>query len=320
MVKNRQLVYLGILGTLTPLSMLIWIWRVVNVESLTNLVPQPVKLLTLAGGVLISVAFAIATIYCLIKSRQQCQLCGREMERQIIQAEKLATVGQLAGGIAHEVNTPASIISGRVEAMLLDSGRLSDPDRSDLDVIKNQAERISQITRGLLLFARRAPMEKTRTELNEIIRESIALIEPQMRKANIEIVREFSAQPILFWGQHNQMIQVLLNLLTNARDAMPEGGRIEIQTSLVNGNGVQPTGVVRVKDTGKGIAPEHLDKIFSPFFTTKRNGTGLGLSVSYGIVQSHGGKIQVKSKVGEGTTFSVLIPLGQKMTPLKDAT
>lgn len=316
-MKNKQLFYLGLMGTLTPLSILIWIWRVIDVQALNSLVPQPIKLLTFIGGILISLAFMILTIYFVIKSRKECQVCGMEMERQIIQVEKLATVGQLAGGVAHEVNTPASIIVGRIEAMLLDPVHLSERDRGDLSVIKNQAERISQITQGLLLFAKRAPAEKVRVDLNEIVRESLVLVETQFRKAKIAVVRDIANQPIIFFGNHNQLIQVVLNLLTNARDSMPNGGTIQVRTAIVNGKinksvarAAKSVGLLEIIDTGCGVSPENMEKLFTPFFTTKKTGTGLGLSVAYGIVQEHGGNIEFESKMNEGSTFSIRIPLG----------
>lgn len=306
-MKNKYLFSLGLMGMLTPISMMLWVWRIVSVEALASLVPHPIKLYTLIGGILISVAFAALTIYFTIQSRKECEHCGVSMERQIIQAEKLATVGQLAGGIAHEVNTPASIIAGRVEAMFLDSKNLSQSDRDDLIVIKNQAERIGQITRGLLLFAKRTPAEKTKVDLNDVVREAVALIGSQLKKAGIEIVTRYNSLPINLTAQQNQIIQVMLNLLTNARDAMPRGGKIEIETNLTNGG--KSVGSISVKDHGSGISPEHLNKIFDPFFTTKKTGTGLGLSVSYGIINEHGGNIHVDTQPGQGTTFTVLLPL-----------
>lgn len=243
----------------------------------------------------------------MIQSRVRCSNCGAEMERQIIQAEKLATVGQLAGGVAHEVNTPASIISGRVETMFLESSRFSDQDKKDLDVIKNQADRITQITRSLLLFSKRNPVDKTRINLNEVVNEAVSLIEQQFSKLKIVIVKTLFPQALIIFGQHNQLVQVLLNLLTNARDAMPHGGKIEIHTAL--SSNVKQKALITLKDTGAGIHPHSLDKIFDPFYTTKQSGTGLGLSVSYGIVEDHGGTIQVKSKLGDGAIFFIHLPL-----------
>ncbi|MBI2119186.1 MAG: hypothetical protein HYT97_06125 [Elusimicrobia bacterium] len=306
-MKNKYLLYLGLMGTCTPLSMLLWVWWVVDVEALSNLLSNSTKFYTLLGGILISIIFAGITVYFMIQSRVRCSNCGAEMERQIIQAEKLATVGQLAGGVAHEVNTPASIISGRVETMFLESSRFSDQDKKDLDVIKNQADRITQITRSLLLFSKRNPVDKTRINLNEVVNEAVSLIEQQFSKLKIVIVKTLFPQALIIFGQHNQLVQVLLNLLTNARDAMPHGGKIEIHTAL--SSNVKQKALITLKDTGAGIHPHSLDKIFDPFYTTKQSGTGLGLSVSYGIVEDHGGTIQVKSKLGDGAIFFIHLPL-----------
>ncbi len=306
-MKNKYLLYLGLMGVVTPISILIWIWRVIDVEALTSLVPQPVKLYTFLSLILLSLAFVLATIFFMIKSRTQCVHCGAEMERQLFQAEKLATVGQLAGGVAHEVNTPASIISGRVEAMMLDSTRLNTRDKQDLSVIKGQADRIGQITRDLLLFAKRAPTEKTKVNLNEAVADALSLVSTPLRKANIHVLSEMKDEPITLWAHKNQIVQVILNLLTNAMDAMPGGGNLEINTSLITTG--TPRAILQVTDTGTGIRAEDKDKIFDPFFTTKKTGTGLGLSVSYGIVQSHRGSIQVESGPGKGATFKVYLPL-----------
>ncbi len=307
-MKNKYLIYLGVMGACTPLSMLLWIWWVIDMEALSSLMSETSKFFLLFGGSFISLFFAGMTVYFLNKSKAHCAHCGAEMEQQIMQADKLATVGQLAGGVAHEVNTPASIISGRVEAMLLEPDPLSKQVQEDLNVIKKQADRISQITRNLLLFSKRNPAEKSATDLNEIVKESLSLIGDQLKKSKIETSIDLSSQPIIVWGQHNQLVQVLLNLLTNARDALQnKKGKIEIQTKLSLGS--HPRAVLTVKDSGIGISKENLTLIFDPFYTTKSTGTGLGLSVSYGIIQEHGGTIHVKSEPGEGTTFAVYLPL-----------
>ncbi len=310
-MKNKYLVYLGVMGACTPLSMLLWIWWIIDKEALSNLMSESSKVFLLFGGSGISLFFGLMTVYFLYKSKVRCAHCGAEMEQQIIQADKLATVGQLAGGVAHEVNTPASIIAGRVEAMLLDPKNFSKRDQEDLTVIKKQADRISQITRNLLLFSKRNPAEKAETDLNGIVKESISLIGDQLKKSKIETSLDLYPQPILIWAQHNQLVQVLLNLLTNARDSLMNGkGKIEIQTNYSFGN--RPRAILTVKDNGVGIAEENLTRIFDPFYTTKTSGTGLGLSVSYGIVHEHGGNIQVKSEPGRGTSFEVFLPLKKK--------
>ena len=230
------------------------------------------------------------------------------LERTTRQSEKLAALGTLAAGIAHELNNPIGIISSRIELMLLDAQSHALPAgvSDDLGVLHRHAQRVARIAQGLLSFARQAPIEPGRVDLNALVEDTLLLMEGSVTKREIAIRRTLAPGVPAVWGDANALQQVLINLLTNARDALGAGGEIVVETDTAAG---QP-GVARlvVRDNGPGIAPDVVSRIFDPFFTTKSGGTGLGLSVSYGIVREHKGSLDVESRPGEGTTFIVTFP------------
>ncbi len=224
------------------------------------------------------------------------------MERSARQAEKLAALGTLAAGLAHELNNPIGIISSRTELMLLESDALALPGavREDLQVIHRHAQRVARIAQGLLSFARHSSGEQGPVDLNRVVDETLLLVEKLIVKEGVALTRALAPDLPPIWGDANAIQQVVMNLITNARDAARAGGEISVETAVT-----EPAGGVRlvVRDTGPGIPPEILPKIFDPFFTTKAEGTGLGLSISYGIVREHRGTVDVHSQPGEGTTF-----------------
>ncbi len=230
------------------------------------------------------------------------------LERSAHQAEKMAAVGTLAAGVAHELNNPIGIISSRIELMQLDaeSQPLPDEFRQDLAVLHRHAQRVARIIQGLLSFARQAPVEQGAVDLNRVVEETLLLIEKQIVKEGITVTRRLAPGLPTVWGDANALQQVLMNLVTNARDALAARGEIVITT----GRGAGPPEGVRLtlRDSGPGIPREILAKIFDPFFTTKPSGTGLGLSISYGIVRDHQGTIEVQSEPGRGTTFVLSFP------------
>lgn len=230
------------------------------------------------------------------------------LERSVQESEKLAAVGTLAAGLAHEINNPIGIMISRIELMLVEADELGlpAPVQQDLEVLQRNARRVSRITQGLLSFARRAPGVKEPIDLNLVVDDTLVLFEGQATKAGIGVTRRLAARLPRVQGDANQLQQVLLNLLKNAREALRDGGEIRLETGLVPDR----PGWVRlaVSDTGPGITPELRSKIFVPFFTTKEDGTGLGLTVSYRIVEDHGGLLEVSSAPGAGTTFTVLLP------------
>jgi len=235
-----------------------------------------------------------------------------QLESQLSQAEKLSSIGLLAAGVAHEVNTPLAVISSYTQ-MLSKQVRGDDRLSPLLDKITQQTFRASEIVNGLLNFSRTGTSEFRETDVNTLIRETLTLVEHQFKTAQIELVMDLSADLPTIRGNAGKLQQVFLNLFLNAKDAMHGGGQLRVST-LVNGHVT-----IAITDTGSGISPENMQKIYDPFFTTKsapkegqRRGTGLGLAVTYGIIQEHAGKIRVESEVGCGTTFYLEFPVLRK--------
>ncbi|HVZ84407.1 MAG TPA: ATP-binding protein [Terracidiphilus sp.] len=234
------------------------------------------------------------------------------LENQLAQADKLSSIGLLAAGVAHEINTPLAVISSYAQ-MLSKQMRGDQRLGPVLEKITQQSFRASEIANGLLNFSRTSTTEFRETDLNQVIRDTLSLLEHQFKTAQIEVDADLAGDLPPIHGNPGKLQQVFLNLLLNAKEAMPGGGKLRVAT-LANGH-VEAI----VSDSGSGIAPEHLKRIYDPFFTTKtmpkpgeRRGTGLGLSVSYGIIQEHAGKIHVESAIGAGTTFHLEFPLLRK--------
>ena len=231
------------------------------------------------------------------------------LENQLAQADKLSSIGLLAAGVAHEINTPLAVISSY--AQMLAKQLKADPKLSPvLDKITQQSFRAAEIANGLLNFSRTSTTEFRETNLNQVIRDTLSLLDHQFKTARITVDLALAEDLPAIHGNPGKLQQVFLNLMLNAKDAMPDGGALRIAT-LANGHVEAVVG-----DNGAGIAPEHLKRIYDPFFTTKttprpgdRRGTGLGLAVSYGIIQEHAGKIRVESALGAGTTFHLEFPL-----------
>jgi PAS domain S-box-containing protein len=227
------------------------------------------------------------------------------LEEQLQQTDKLSSIGLLAAGVAHEVNTPLAGISSYSQ-MLMNQTPETDPRHQLLEKIHRQTSRASSIVNNLLNFSRVSDARYAPVDVNRVIDDTIQLLEAQLRNTEIEVVRRYADDLPLVPGNAPKLQQVLMNLILNARDAMPQGGKMEISTEPI-GDDV----AINILDTGVGIAAENLSKIYDPFFTTKKigQGTGLGLAVSYGIVRDHGGHINVESKPGEGTLFRISLPV-----------
>jgi two-component system, NtrC family, sensor kinase len=233
----------------------------------------------------------------------------KQAESQMMQMEKMAAIGQLSAGVAHEINNPLSIIL--CYAKLLQRDLLaSHPAVEDVRVIDRNAEACKQIVDGLLSFARHGPpTKKEKSQLNDSLISVAGMVEKQFKQEGISLITQLDAGMPEFFFDPERIRQVFINLLMNARQAMLRGGTITISTLYHPDRGVAET---RIQDSGAGIQPENLDKIFNPFFTTKQTGggTGLGLSVSFGIVKEHGGEISVESIPDHGSTFIVRLPVG----------
>ena len=235
-----------------------------------------------------------------------------ELESQLSQAEKLSSIGLLAAGVAHEVNTPLAVISSYAQ-MLAKQVHGDDKQSVLLDKITRQTFRASEIVNSLLNFSRTSSTEFADVDLNRVIKDTLTLLEHQFKTARVTVQQDLHPELPPIHGNTGKLQQVFLNLFLNAKDAMAGGGTLTISTN--NGHRVE----VKVSDTGSGIAQEHIHRIYDPFFTTKNKpttghsgGTGLGLSVTYGIIQEHAGKIRVDSAPGRGTTFTMEFPLIRK--------
>ena len=259
--------------------------------------------LRLAEGISRQAALAIenARLYEGVK-RQMAEL--KRTQAQLIQSAKLAAIGELAANVAHEINNPLTSVLG-FASYLAEQVQPGQPMREELDLILEEATRARDIVRDLLNFSRQREFEPEITEINAIVEQTLAMVRRQGRLDNVTIKEAYGEGLPLVEVDTSRMKQVFLNIINNAGYAMKDGGTLTVRTSAS-----EDTAVVEFTDTGVGIAPEHLDRIFDPFFTTKPavSGTGLGLSVSLGIVQSHGGSIDVQSEPGKGATFAVKLP------------
>jgi len=242
-----------------------------------------------------------------------------QLEAQLTQAEKLSSIGLLAAGVAHEVNTPLAVISSYTQMLtkhMRDDERLAPV----LEKITQQTFRASEIVNGLLNFSRTSGAEFTSVDLNDLLHDTVTLLEHQFKTAQIHVETNFDPQLSRIHGNRGKLQQVILNLMLNAKDAMFGMNNATLRIATFNGPGRV---FVRIQDSGGGIEREHLHRIYDPFFTTKtkpqegeHKGTGLGLAVSYGIMQEHAGKIHVESEVGVGTAFQLEFPASASRVPV----
>ncbi len=241
-----------------------------------------------------------------LNARMEAQ---RSVENRLIQAAKLAAVGEMAAGIAHELNNPLTTVTGFSELVLEDLPQ-DFSYRTELEMVSREAHRASDVVRRLLDFSRQGERTRIRASLNEVVNDVIALTRHLIQTNNVNLTLQLDESLPWVLIDHNQMKQVLLNLIHNALQAMPRGGELFVVTSIAvreEHNWV----LMSVRDNGMGISAADQNRIFEPFFTTKgdRGGTGLGLSVTYGIVTDHGGTIEIASEPNKGSTFTVWLPL-----------
>jgi two-component system NtrC family sensor kinase len=248
---------------------------------------------------------AIARQVALIIERKQADEDRWELREQLMHADRLATIGQLAAGVAHELNEPLTNILGFAQ-LAGKSPELPAQAQRDISRIVDLALHAREVTKKLLLFARQTPFKKGRVNLNDIVEDGLYFFEARCEKAGIELVRSLAADLPEIVADPAQLNQALVNLTTNAVQAMPQGGRLTIQTRAS-----EDDVFLVVEDTGAGMSEDTAKQIFVPFFTTKDvgEGTGLGLSVVHGIVTLHGGAISVESALGQGSRFEIRLPV-----------
>lgn len=239
--------------------------------------------------------------------RQRDERLKEFTKRKIMESERLATVGQLAANVAHELNNPLQGIV-TYSSLLLEKDICDEPSRQNIEKIAIQAGRCREIIRGLLDFSRQKKPQKTLTDINALLRRCISLVENQALFHNITVAQNLDGSLPMIVVDPSQIERVFLNLIINAAEAMDEGGTLTLTTSYgLNAKSMD----IEVKDTGHGISIENMQRIFNPFFTTKEigHGVGLGLAISYGIVKEHNGEITVESEIGSGATFTVSLPI-----------
>lgn len=255
----------------------------------------------------IAVAIENARLY---ENLQQQMAMLEQTQFQLMQSAKLATIGELAAFIAHEINNPLTSVLGYA-SLIMSETPSDDPKRADLEVIEKEALRARAIVRDLLGYARQTDSAMEQTHINDAIESVLPLIRRRAEAQNVNIAAALDPSVPGIMGDINQLKQVFINILNNAIDAMPEGGRVDIATREVTGNGTGPQVEISFQDTGEGIPEDKLTRIFDPFFTTKEDGkgTGLGLPISKRIVERHGGTIAVASTPGQGTRFTIYLPV-----------
>jgi PAS domain S-box-containing protein len=234
----------------------------------------------------------------------------RVIERHLVQAERMVLAGQMVSAVAHEVATPLSVVANIAEMLLLDVEPGSRT-AAELNKVVAQARRVAEMMRSLLNFVRQAPAQYTALDLERLARETLDLMDYELRRRRIVWALEADDATPPVWGDRGQLQQVLLNLLTNAMQVMKDGGRITVRIGVAESRGGEPNAVaLTVEDTGPGVAPEALDKIFDFFFTTRsaEGGTGLGLAITRQIVEGHHGRITAENLGGGGACFTVVLP------------
>lgn len=269
---------------------------------------QPLGFWLLWFAYAVTLAFSVYFVATIVERLRRNERQLVRLGRHLALSEKLASVGTLAAGVSHEINNPIGVITNKVQILRyrIDDGDHRERLLAELDVIDKHVARIAKITAGLLTFSRETPFALQPLDLPELVREAADLVKVPFRAAEVDLTVVAPGGPLPeVRGSSNHLLQVLINILLNAKDASPKGAGVALRLDAA-GDEVR----IEVADRGHGIAPENLPKIFLPFFTTKDvdKGTGLGLAISHGIVERHGGRLEVESEVGIGTTFRVVLP------------
>ncbi|MBI5970654.1 MAG: hypothetical protein HY884_05820 [Deltaproteobacteria bacterium] len=234
----------------------------------------------------------------------------KETQAQLIQSSKLTALGELSAGLAHELNQPLTVIKGLSQYLLRSCGPQSQ-DHEKLKLIVEASNKMEQVIKHLMIFARSETLAFKPVDINNLINDVFPMVKELLVSGSVEIVLDLKPVPTVL-GSAGRLEQVVINIVANAKDAMPDGGRLTI-SSFTEVRGKQTFARLAVSDTGCGIPEDVKERIFDPFFTTKEagKGTGLGLSISYGIIKEHGGEITVESAAGKGTAFHITIPAGE---------
>lgn len=227
---------------------------------------------------------------------------SEDTQAQLLQSAKLAAVGEMVACVVHELSNPLTSILGFAEVLLKEM-ESAHPCRQDMETIVREARRAREIVGNLLGFVRQAQPAREGVNLNQLLQQTVDLLRYQLAQEGVDVEQGYDLDIAPLPLDAGQVQQVLLNLINNAVQAMPQGGRLHLRTAQDDGSVS-----ISVEDTGVGIPAEHLERIFEPFFTTKPDGTGLGLAISQVIVQGHGGQIVVQSRLGQGSTFTVRLP------------
>ena len=243
---------------------------------------------------------------------QRVEARTRELQRaygELVEAEKLSAVGRLVAGVVHEVLNPLSMVVGRIDMALMNAS-LNESDGRSLQTAREQAGQVVRILDNLRDFSQQRPPGQATVDINTLVAHTLELVAHETKDRSIEVITCLKGLPQVQADQ-DQISQVFLNLVNNALDATPQGGRLRVETRALKDNRDDEERAVEVRfaDTGCGISAADLPYIFEPFFTTKKNGTGLGLAICRGIVEVHGGRIEVESRPGSGTTFVVRLPV-----------
>lgn len=285
-----------------------------NLHTINTLVARQMRIIffTLTIAVFVAAGLFGLTVQHAHRTIQRQFEELQQTHTQLAHADRLASAGQVAGGTAHEINNPIGVILTTADDLLSEAEEQNLPEslREGLGIIRRQARRVSSIISGLLTFSRPTVLNTRPTQLHTVIQQSLVLLAPRFREQRIEVENLLGNDLPSITADPDRLEQVFVNLLNNAADAMPEGGKVRVEIARMRADRGSWL-VVSIADTGSGIAEEHLKSIFDPFFSTKPKGrgTGLGLSVSYGIIRDHGGNIDVESRVGQGTIFRVRLPV-----------
>lgn len=247
----------------------------------------------------------------LMRSKEKLERANRELKRtykQLTKSERLAAIGQLAMGAAHQLRNPLGVISVGIHNLKNEREGMGLQERKQIALIERQLDHAGRIINDLLSFAGKTAGKITELDLNLILDDTLSVIADRASLTQVRVMKKFASRLLKMEGDAARLGQAFLNIMVNALESMPEGGMLTVGTGNLKGKRLVE---VRIADTGQGIVPDNLRRIFDPFFTTKDEGIGLGLSIAYGIIDRHDGDIELKSRLGEGTSFIIRLPVGR---------